>query len=418
MQPSSAPTPFAPPSGPIHRANVTSLTKSDGGTAIPAFSYLIVNGAISHNGLAVARSGTVAGGSVTIKATPPSDPSIAQGTSTAETFTFNTSALITSDALTLNEGGSNPSSTLTTAYTYGSGNRLANGLLPASQVTKIQKTVTNGGNLASQSWEAFVYDSTTGWMTEDVTPFKSNTWSPGGESSETVQYLDYSGQNHFNQYGSPILAMGGQGADPMNWFEQPRMVKTEVLGTTTAITLEKYGSQNSTSEANVITRRAMSSWPGDWAEGTFQTTTNITAYDSYSQNSPLGTTNYSNNGNGSSLYQYWGNSLVADSVANANAFGVTTGTSTVALGQAPTNMLVPNAATDAFGRPSSVQNVNANNLTANLSDYSWFGPQQVTDVDQSATSLSYNPLGLVSDSDQSTLGLDTQDTFDAAGNVV
>src|SRR6185312_15795344 len=84
----------------------------------------------------------------------------------------------------------------------------------------------------------------------------------------------------------------------------------------------------------------------------------------------------------------------------------------------PTNMLVPNAATDAFGRPSSVQNVNANNLTANLSDYSWFGPQQVTDVDQSATSLSYNPLGLVSDSDQSTLGLDTQDTFDAAGNVV
>ena len=401
--------------------DITALTKTDNGAAINPFSFTLSSpSTITSNGVTVTRSGSFASGSVTLKTTLPGDPSLVAGSYVSDAYTFNSSGLPTADTTTLSEDGSTMAPAMTTAttswqYATDTGT-YANGAPKSGKVSQI--------NYADGSWEAFVYDPTTGWMTEDVTPFKSSTWSAGSEASQVVQYLGYDA----SQSGNGLFA------DQNNLVERPRTVTTKVQGTMTAETFNDYGNSFDVSgtrfdgPADFITRHALNSNSPTWATAGLFSDTQITAFDAASVVSATGnlseTKSPDSQNSGSLDYNSaasWFGNPISQSLSVLNPFDKLSSGNRGAVGTPYSTDNSPTSGIDGFGR------VEQQNLTGGLSDAAiytaadWFGPSSVTETDGSTTKYTYSPLGQVATKivyAGTSHSVKSSYVYDAAGNVV
>jgi hypothetical protein len=385
---------------------ITSLDKTGitTNTPIPQFSYVLGGDTIVHNASTITRTGTVAGGTVTISLS--SADSTIKGSS-SETFLFNATGMITSDAVTLDEGNGNPGQTATTAYTYAAGSRSSlNGYAPWGKVTRIV--------YPDNSWVVYKYDPGTGWLTEQKTPFQSNS-SFRSEAFNVAQ--DF-------MYGTAASGYGAD-ADPMNLVEQPREVQTQVQGTITSDVFNRYGTAGSSSETTVVTSRAISPDENDtWDASVFQTQTTINGYASSTVSGPSGVFSTTNNGSQLASSQKWSGSTLAQSLTSLNAFGSPTSGNGAALA----SPYVANSTTsfDAFGRPlaDTVTGGIGQSFTyadKTTSTPTWFGPGVVIETDGSETDYTYNNMGEVA---TKTIYAGTSHSveylyaYDLAGNVI
>ena len=120
-------------------------------------------------------------------------------------------------------------------------------------------------------------------MTEDVTPFKSSTWSAGSEASQVVRYETYAAAD----------SGGGMGSDSTFLVERPRTVTTKVLGVVTAETFNRYGNSydaggnRKDAVGNFMTRQATVA-NGSWATAGLWSNTQINAFDAVNVASAAG----------------------------------------------------------------------------------------------------------------------------------
>jgi hypothetical protein len=393
----------------------------DSNANIPEFSYAVSGDTITHNGVSIERSGTVAGGSVTFTTTLPANASFAAGSSTTEVLTFNSDRLVTEDALTLNEGSGQPT-TATTSYEYQDATgRYDNGAPKSSKVTK----VTNPDG----SWVGYTYDDKTGWVTRQITPFMSSTWSPsnddaGDTSGDRVeQYVYLPADPTQVQPGDEFT---GEAADPNNLVERPREVIDSVEGIQTAETFNRYGG-NTYGAVTIQSRQALTSDNATWATTGLFSKTLIAAFDASKTTSVLGDTSTIKYGPNSSLgYQTasdWFGSTRSQSNATLNAFGYVTSSSQESLSSDYRTDTVNTF--DAFGRPLTQTLTGGLTETSNYTNpdgtTSWFGPASVVGTDGAMTKYTYTPLGQIA---TKTIFAETGHSvrytyiYDAAGHVV
>ena len=370
---------------------ITSLDKEDITTTTPMgeFSYSLEANTIHASGQDIARTGSVAGGSVTILQTS-TDADNVRG-SRKEVWTFNTATgMITTDAVTLDEQSDwYTPDTQTTTYAYRAnaiGPRLANGAAPWGEVTKI--------SYPDFSWIAYTYRTDTGWVSEQITPFKNGLWNAGNEAYNVTTYFNYDASQSGN----------GQAADPMNLVEPPRVARTEYpggfdadddpVGVVASLVFNKYGAagvQGSANLSNIITRTAATA-SDTWSSAVFQTSTVINGYASETVTGPGGSSTTSNTGSLASSSQSWMGHTLAASSTPLNGFGYASGQATnSALGIPSVNDTA--SSTDAFGRTTANAISGGVSTGATYNNEDWFGPSKVIESDGSETDYTYNALG-------------------------
>lgn len=455
---------------------ITALTKSDTttSTAVKAFSYkLESNTEISRDGVQVTRTGTFtngAAGTVTIETSFNNfdDSSDDEGDSSlvgtlTDAISFNTDGLVSIDSITLDEGypGSPSPADLaaTTTYAYhpritdNPGNfatpgHYANGGASWGQVT----LVTN----PDRSWVAYKYDDgvtapldgspgaqPTGWLIEQMTPFQSAlpAW---GESSNVVQYYDYTAAGYDGNLTTPdgqvpVIAFGGQAADPMNLVESPRQVQTQVEAIITSDVFNRYGATGTSAETTVVTRRAPDSGSGDkWSSAVFQTQNTIkfqqgtgsgpgnmltSSSSGYAGNSTsTSSVDSSSNNINQTVTSAWGNDTLSSQSETINPFDN-------ALSATDGTIDQPYVADNATSLPDAFGNYTSDSETGGVTTSAtypntgtfWFGPQTVTEKDGSTTNYTYNAMGEVK---TKTIYVGTSHsveylyTYDLAGDVI
>jgi YD repeat-containing protein len=374
---------------------ITSLAKTDGGTPIAEFSYSAGGGTLTHNGITVSRSGSVASGSVSITVSLPTNAAFDPGSSTTETWGFNSDRLVTSDDVSLTSGGTTTDAV--TTYQYQSGDRYDNGSPMWAKVTQ----VTNPDG----SWVSYQYDSH-GWVSQMATPFKDG-------SSYTIESYDY----------DPADAVYGQAPDPAMLVADPRRVIDQIDGVQVGETFNRFN--NVGYGAQVITRTALTNSVSSdqstaWAQAGFQTVT--TVYDSYGSStttSASGSSSQSNTPAGSSASSSWLGTTLYSSNSYNNFFGFATSSSTYAIGASGTETDANTA--DAFGRVTHSTTTGGLVTTATYGANDWFGPSQTTGADGDVTQYTYTPRGQVA---TKVIYAGTQHSveysciYDAMGNVV
>ncbi len=369
---------------------LTSLAKKDranSDAAIPEFSYAASGGSITSNGVTVERTGSVASGTVTLKQSVPGDSSYAGWVS--NTSVFNSDGLVTRTTVTLDEGTGTPSSAQTDYdYSAGSG-RYDNGAAQWGKVTAV--------NYPDGAWESFAYDSSTGWLTRDTTPFKDS------QITDTL-----AGQSVYYSYDTS--ASGGMTTDTKMLVAQPRMVLNKIAGVIVSSTLNRF-----TSAGSFATAHGAGSSTPTWAAGKLKSKTSISGYDSYSVTSSTGSIIHTGTATSSSTTTKFGENTTSQSSATVNPFGGLVSSSSAGIGQSPTNVLPTGSTPDRFGRTTGMS-VNGGKLVSSLSDYGWIGPARSTDPTNIDTDYTYTPLGQVAT--VSSLGIVTTYTYNLLGNVL
>ncbi|HSH96300.1 MAG TPA: hypothetical protein VK968_19290, partial [Roseimicrobium sp.] len=245
--------------------DITSLTKRLAGssTNIDELSYAIEGKSVTVNGIQTARTGSVAGGSVTLTTTNPDVTG-----STAATITFNNRRLTTQVTQTLVASGA---TTANTTYEYAepsSTDRYAGSGL--GKWTQVKTT-----RYADGSWESFEYDPTTGWLAKYITPFQ-NSASGDDESAQRVQQFTY----------EPTDVGGGDAINPYLFSERARKITSKTTDVATGITLNQFSGDTT------LTRTAADA-AATWGAATYQTQSVRHAYGASDAASPLGGVTYS-----------------------------------------------------------------------------------------------------------------------------
>ena len=380
---------------------ITSLEITSVG-ARPAVSYTADDpGAIIGNGFEIDREATAGSASpVTIRTTL----SGVSG-STADTYTINAAGLITGDTLALTEPDGTTSEAAT-AYTYpdspdpGSGgpittDRFANGSPIWGKVTEV--------DYPDGSWEQFAYDPATGWVTDDVTPFK--------DSAAQTQATDSADDGQDVSYGYDATQSGsGLAADPAMLVAPPRVTTTMVEGITTGITYNDY---QGIGGLTVETRQASSNTGSTWANAVMDTTTTLDGFDSYAIQQGAASITHSAGDLDDSDIESWGNTVLGSSADSYNAFGGVVSSSSAGLGQTPV-ATTGTPTVDALGRTLSAAVTGG--LTSSASGYGWFGPATATGADHEPITYTYTALGQILTA--ASLNVTTTYGYDAAGNNI
>ncbi len=374
---------------------LTALDKSDEANeaAIDEFSYAVSGGTITSNGVTIERTGTFAGGTVTLKQSVPGDASVLGYVSNMTTF--NSNGLVASSAAILSEDGT-AITTATTTYNYQGGtDRYANG---AAKWGKVSGVTYNDG-----SWEQLTYAADTGWLASRLTPFKDSGTGTGAESAGNLAEFSYLASD----------AGGGDIANERMLTERARKITSKTANTVTGITFNKYRGQS------VTTSYAKSQSDTAPGQPDLRSTTTVSGFGNYSVQAGayLLTQSFNAGAGTSSGTSKWGNTVLSSGSSTFNPFGGLTsssgynvGASDVSINQGGGNP----PTTDRFGRTLSV--TASNGLTSSVQSYDWFGPTEMTGPDNVPVTLTYTPLGQIKTS--AALGVTTTYGYDAGGNTI
>ena len=163
------------------------------------------------------------------------------------------------------------------------------------------------------------------------------------------------------------------------------------------------------------TRQAASNAGSTWANASFDTTTTITGYNSFTTQQGVAKVVSTSSDLGDSSVVTYGGTTLSSSADSYTAFGGLVSSDSSGLGEDPTSTTPEDESSDPYGRTMDTS-VNGGELTGSLSDYGWFGPQKSVDADGVETDYTYTALGQIETS--SSLGITVTDSYDAAGNVI
>ena len=402
---------------------IVSLDKTNGtaaggnAVAIPEFSYTAEDpGAILGGGFETDRtSSTFIGGSAATIQT------FIDGVSgyTEDSYIFNSDGLVTNAGHSL----AAPDGTATgvgAVYTYqprpepGSANTSMDNRYAdngAAMWGKVQSISYSDG-----PWEQFAYDTDTGWLIDDVTPFKNSAMqSTALDSADDGRDTSYSYSNDllsigYQGTGFPAYPEVGDAADVTMLVAAPRVTATMVEGITTGMTMAAY---HSAGALTVETRQASSNSGATWANASFDTTTTITGYNSFTTQQGVAKVVSTSSDLGDSSVVSYGSTTLSSAADVYNGFGGLVYSSSSGLGQTPV-ATTATPSVDSYGRVLSAAVTGG--LTSSVQSYGWFGPTAATGPDNVQTTYTYTPLGQILTA--TALGVTTTDSYDAAGNVV
>jgi hypothetical protein len=198
----------------------------------------------------------------------------------------------------------------------------------------------------NQSWESFDYDPSTGWVTQDITPYKYS--EPGDPSAGQEIEYSYSTANS-----------GGTAADTTMLVGLPRQTLDEIDGVIVSSSLTRFEPMGGESEPQVdfLTRYGVGNAIPAWSSAQLQSTT-TEAGDDWTQITPTGTVFDDIDGLIQNISNSFGNNLISQSDTTVTPFGGLVSSVTSGIGQDAINavaMVPGGSSADPFGRTTGTR---------------------------------------------------------------